>query len=308
MKAGRRWRVFAPLLLLVQLLLGPLFVLAPLALLLLVSAVPRLRDAIWTGAIMALVLLWLPQSQDLSERTRDTAALMAAGTFTALTVASSTRLFTRAMVSVAVAMVGTIGWFVTFGYGWSDLAGSVRNRPWAPGALRTPEFGDNQVLGRMADGSAVTIHGVFDVLAMIYPALLAVSALAGLWSAWYWYHRLSSAPIGLPALRFRDFIFSDHLVWVLVVALAGTLTSPQDSTVWLVAVNLLVVMGGCYFARGLAVAITWFTRAPRGIALVAGIIALPLLHFAMVACALVGVSDTWLDLRRRMASPEGVTS
>ncbi len=308
MTAGRRWRFFAPLLLLVQLLLGPLFVLAPLGLLMLVTAVPKLRDAIWTGAILALVLLWLPQSQDLSDRTRDTAALMAAGTFTALTVASRSRLFVRAMVSVGVALAGTAAWFVTFGHGWSDLAGSVRNRPWAPGVLRTPEFGDHQVLGRMADGSVVTILDVFNVLAMIYPALLAISALAGLWSAWYWYHRLSSAPIGLPALRFRDFIFSDHLIWMLVVAVAGTLLTPDGSTVRLIAVNLLVIMGGCYFARGFAVAITWFTRAPRGIALVAGIVALPLLHFAMVACALVGVSDTWLDLRRRMALPEGVTS
>lgn len=305
----RRSRVLAPLLLLVQLLLGPLFVLAPLGLLLAVTGAPRLRDAVWTGAVFAAILLWLPQSLDLSDRTRDAGAMMTAGIFVALTVTTSRPLFERAMVSVTGGLAGTAAWFATIGLGWNDLAAAVRSRPWAAMALRTPELpGGGEVLGRTPGGGTVTVTDVFGAIAMIYPALLALSALAGLWSAWYWYHRISSAPAGAPPPRFREFGFSDHLIWGLVLALAATLFAPAGSPAGIVALNLLVVMGGCYFARGLAVMTVWAARAPRLLAVLMGIVALPLLHFAMVACALVGISDTWLDLRRRMASPEGVTS
>ena len=124
---------------------------------------------------------------------------------------------------------------------------------------------------------------------------------------WTWYHRLASAPIGRPALPFRQFTFSDHLVWLVIVA-GGLTLAPLPEPWSLVAGNVLLFLLALYAGRGLAVIQTALQPAPVGLAVVLSIVGVLLLPLALMVATLTGLADTWLDLRRRMAPPEGATS
>jgi hypothetical protein len=138
------------------------------------------------------------------------------------------------------------------------------------------------------------------------PALLALETLAGLALAWELHVRLARRPLGAPLAPFRQFRFGDHWIWGVV----GTIT------VWLVpalaalkttAVNLSIVLGALYLLRGAAIVVA--LAAATGVstlALVAGAVAatvlmIPLL-FILPGLWTLGVTDTWMQFRRRLAS------
>ena len=63
---------------------------------------------------------------------------------------------------------------------------------------------------------------------------------------------------------------------------------------------------GIYGARGLAVARTLLLRMAPFLTPLLCLIALPVLPLPLSGLVILGVADTWLDLRRRMPPPEGV--
>lgn len=130
-----------------------------------------------------------------------------------------------------------------------------------------------------------------------FPAMLALEALAALALAWALYHRLGRARIGTPLARLREFRFSDHFIWGLIVGLA-LLVFPALGPLHAVGVNLLLFFGALYALRGAGVAL-WFL-APGRVMMVVLVGASVL--FASVAGMIfvgLGVGDTWLDWRRR---------
>jgi uncharacterized protein YybS (DUF2232 family) len=136
----------------------------------------------------------------------------------------------------------------------------------------------------------------------LYPALLALAGIAGLRLAWSWYHRLAVHPLGAPPAPFRAFSFSDQLVWGWVIALALALAPVPEP--WQVAgANLLLVLGVLYAARGLAVALAQTGGVAGPVAVVLGLVTLFLLPFVVGGLTLLGLADTWLDFRRRLATP-----
>jgi uncharacterized protein YybS (DUF2232 family) len=137
----------------------------------------------------------------------------------------------------------------------------------------------------------------------VTPGFLTLVLLVGGWLAWGWYTRISRRPIGPPPKPFADFQFNDQLIWALLVIAATALLAPT-ADLGTLAANLFVVVGGLYAARGMAVAQTVLRRASPWFALVLYLLAFPVLPFALFA---IGVADTWLDLRRRMAPPQGAT-
>lgn len=139
----------------------------------------------------------------------------------------------------------------------------------------------------------------------VIPALLALESIAALALAWSLYHRLSRTRLGAPLGKWRDFRFSDQLVWGMIVGLtilllpvtapdlAGTMASLHG-----LGVNLLVFFGVIYALRGIGV-LAWFV-APGGVlaSVLLGILMLFILPLN-VGAVLVGVGDTWFDWRRR---------
>ncbi|MFW6201056.1 MAG: DUF2232 domain-containing protein [Gemmatimonadota bacterium] len=144
---------------------------------------------------------------------------------------------------------------------------------------------------------ASAIHRAAELQSEIYPALLAVGSLAGLGVAWWLYRWLSARDTA--ALRpLREFRFGDGLVWlfiagVLLVALPDGGGLPRAGT------NLLAFMGLLYALRGLAVLLALVGGIGLGGAVVAAVAALLLYPLVMLGTFLVGLSDTWLDLRAR---------
>ena len=134
----------------------------------------------------------------------------------------------------------------------------------------------------------------------VFPALLGLESLAALGVAWWARSRLlGEGDQGLAPLR--DFRFNDHLVWVLVV---GLLLMVTQSGVALVRVgsNAVVFMGALYVLRGAAV--YFFVSGAMS---VFGYVVLALLLVLVPpailgTAALIGIGDTWLDLRARFAA------
>ena len=130
-------------------------------------------------------------------------------------------------------------------------------------------------------------------------ALLAIESLAALALAWWARTRLLGEG-GTALGPLRDFRFNDHLVWVLVAGLILLLTQ-SGAALARIGSNTVVFMGALYALRGAAV----FVFMSGGISLFSSVMVVIL--FVLVppvllgTAALIGIGDTWLDLRARIA-------
>ncbi len=223
------------------------------------------------------------------------------------------------------------GWFVALTLRWPEkgflprglgaLAGAfaavtllfrVRPGDWAVvdwAVVSRMEAGMAAALGliRTSVGPGA-VSGTFEARALevmalqglIFPALLGLATLSGLGLAWWLYVRLNRIPHhGVGPLK--EFRFNDQLVWVLILGLVVVLAS---SGLWeRFGTNAVVFMGALYTLRGVAVVLF----LAGGISLLGGILlALGLLLLTPVLIAgafVIGLGDTWLDLRNRRREP-----
>ena len=139
----------------------------------------------------------------------------------------------------------------------------------------------------------------------LFPALLGLSSLAGLGVAWWGYVRLAAGNNqGLGPLK--DFRFNDHFVWLLLVGLT-LIVLGLDEAWTLAGTNAVVFMGGLYAIRGVAV-VLFFNGGISLFGFVA--VALGMLFLAPVlimGALVIGVGDTWLDLRAKAEALAGGT-
>jgi hypothetical protein len=143
--------------------------------------------------------------------------------------------------------------------------------------------------------------------APLYPALLALESLAACALAWGLYHRMSRARLGEPLAPFRFFRFSDELIWALVAGMTITVLPALDS-LRVVGANLVVFFGALYALRGFGVIAWFYPQETLGSQLAASAVALVLLPVSLPLAVGLGVSDTWIDWRRRVrtaGSPAG---
>ena len=130
-----------------------------------------------------------------------------------------------------------------------------------------------------------------------YPAMLALASLAGLALAWWLWRRLiaqETRPLG----PLREFRFSDHLVWIVVAGIM-LVVLPVGAPFARTGANLLVFMSALYALRGFAVMLSLF-GTPTVLGAAFGVFIFILLYPIVMAMTLmVGLTDTWLDLRTR---------
>lgn len=137
--------------------------------------------------------------------------------------------------------------------------------------------------------------------ATLAPALLALEALAVLALGWALFHRLSRTRVGPPLARLAEFRFPDPLVWGIVVGFA-LLVVPGLAPMRGVAANLLVFFGALYAVRGIGV--LWFFLTPGPVTTVLAVLIGSFFMTAVVpTAACLGLSDTWIDWRRRATAP-----
>lgn len=161
------------------------------------------------------------------------------------------------------------------------MATVLRDRPWASEAMETA-------------------YRLAELRAMLYPALLGLASLAGLAVAWFAFERfVQREPQPLAGLR--EFWFRDELVWLLVAGIA-LLVLPTGEAAQRAGWNLVAFMAGLYALRGLGVLLSLAGNPGRAGLLLAAIVVPFLYPLVVAATVMVGLTDTWVDLRGRRPS------
>ncbi len=221
-------------------------------------------------------------------------AVLLAGGFVAATALAPTRsIFDRSLAAVVVASgaVGVSAWVRP------EL---LANLDWQITGQFDRVLAVYDLGGQTGAATAEAMRQMADLAKMIYPGMLALASVAAVGCASYLLGRLED--VEAPLAPLRSFRFSDHLAWVLVLGLALLLL---PFGVWAIRTggNVVTVVGGLYMLRGTAV-LVWL-----GTSVISSVWSIALWAFAAlvffpvtIGTALVmGLSDTWLDLRSRLS-------
>lgn len=276
------------------------FALGPIGVLLLVSGLRTNRERLWLSAIVAWTVLWLVQPGGITTQIIRGGGIMVTGAFVAAVLWRPERLGRNVGVAVAAGLAGTLWWTWLLGVTWERIEFALTRATWA--VYQTMA---KSMLAFDGPGAAEDAAAGIALVVKLFPGLTVLAAGTGLLVGWAVYQRVALRPIGGPAAPFTGFRGSDHLLWGLVVPLA-ILISPAGDALDLVAVNVLLVFGIIYVARGAAI-LTWFMRPKSplgsvGLGLVA-VAALFVLPIAGSGLLLLGIVDTWIDIRRRPMPP-----
>lgn len=248
---------------------------------------------IWLGA-------WLEPAGGVAEQLLRASGVLVTGAFVAISLAWRAPLFRRAVAALGLASVALVLWCVALRLDWHELKTELARevtRSFTELARQADTAGGQDtgdLLRQMADGAPTW--------ATLMPGLLFLNALAGVGLGWWLYYRIAKRPLGDPPAPFATFRFSDQAVWLPVVGLALVLLhTPPD--IHDAGGNLLLVAMALYAVRGLAVVGAGAGRLPRVTTAFVTVVALFLLPFVVGGLTLLGLADTWLDFRRRPASP-----
>ncbi len=198
---------------------------------------------------------------------------------------------TRATVlaAVALAALATVLW-------GSDWLAFLR---WE--ATHQAEAATRLVRWARPDAFAV-LDRVAQFAGATFPATLMLQAVAGLALAWQLHVRVATHPLGSGLRPFREFRMGDVWIWGLILAAAGWLRGYD-----VLAQNLGVVLGTFYALQGAAIVVAFAaavgisTMALLVTAAVATALAIPLV-FIVPGLWTLGITDTWLEYRRRIAA------
>ena len=225
-------------------------------------------------------------------------ALMIGGLFVSVTmVRPQWALSTRSLVSVLASAVFSTLMLSVQGTAWFAIDWIMTDRLRAGFAT----WMDAMVVLRQGEAVspalASAIYQMVEAQTAVFPAMIGLQSMAALGVAWWLYNRVvrgSDHGVG-PLGPFR---FNDHLVWFMIVGLLLLATS-AGSALTRVGANLTVFMGALYALRGVGVVLF----VSGGLSLFSySMFALGFLFAAPVVvgfAVLIGMADTWLDLRAR---------
>jgi hypothetical protein len=135
--------------------------------------------------------------------------------------------------------------------------------------------------------------------APLFPALLAIEALAACALAWALYHRLSRARIGAALAPLRRFSFSDQLIWALVAGIA-MIVLPTLAGMGAMGRNLTLFIGTLYLLRGYGIYSWLVSRRAAAVSVLLAVALFPLSLLTVPAAFAFGVTDTWANWRERI--------
>jgi hypothetical protein len=256
------------------------------------------REWLWVGlTAVAAVVLASPGRGGFSSPVVVSGAAFLSGAFAIVShLRRDASTLTRSAIAVGLATVTVLAWGAATGLQIAAIDAAVL------ADLRVAIDIWLQDAPPETREAAIASAGAF---VRVFPAMTALFAMGGAALAWLWYHQVAREPIGRPPSRFRDLRFNDHLVWGAIFTLAAALL-PLGETINRIVLNGLVVWSGLYAARGLAIAITIAARWPFAARLLLLGLAVLALPFAGAMLVTLGLVDTWLDFRGRLASaPSG---
>jgi len=301
---GTRWGTAAGLTLAVVLLSAvaslPL-VLVPLALIMLSVTVDHRWRWIIAGAALGAIGLSF-SGGPLGEMSRGWSLLLGGAFVLVAAWRPGWGVLSRALVALAVAALIAGLWIGVSG-DWQALDTLVREqlvamseRTFDAARMRSPDSPWIAELGAAARQMAL-------LQANLFPGLLALQSLAALGLvSWLVarFRRQDGDPFEVRP--WREFRFNDQLVWLLIGGLALVLL-PVGAIATRLGYNAMVFMAAMYALRGIGVFLFLSVGASSLLMIVfATLAAIFLYPLILGAAILVGLGDTWLDVRGRAAA------
>ncbi len=229
-------------------------------------------------------------------------ALLLAGSFTALTLAlPELRLSTRTLGAVLGAAAAGAALLAVRSGAWAALDWAIQEGVWAAVASTVDALSVLREGRPLSPAFAAAMYELAETQAAVFPAMLSLASMAALGVAWWIVSRVAGdeGPGLGPVSGFR---FNDHLVWLLIGGLLLLVTRWGDALTR-VGANAVVFMGGLYALRGAGV----FLFVSGGLSFVGyALFALGVFFAAPVVLGVaivIGIGDTWLDLRARAGGP-----
>lgn len=284
---------------------------APLATLLGVQR-PTRRD--WAvAAVLALLVLWLSAgpADSFAQLERAWLVLLTASLGIVLAWGRPGGFVTSSLVALAgasgaaavLALItqlswGKLVWLAERHYGL-QVSWLLQLFAAAAPATGAPAAGGADLVSMLQSSLLVGVR----LVSSLFPGLVLLQSVAALALAWALYHRLAERPRGEPLGSLAAFRFNDHLIWGVAVSLL-VLVLPRLGWVNALGGNLLVFFSGLYVVRGVAVISA--AAAAGGIGgpfaiLAVLFVTLFLMPVAALAALALGLTDTLMDWRRRLA-------
>ena len=281
---------------------------APLAVCLAVP-LPSRRDVIWVAVLAGLVAVGLSGPADGFERLAHAWVVLLTGSLVIVFALGRTRRFVPVgLAAVAGAAVAAALLLLLTGRSWGEVVWLAERHF---GAILRQMIGAAAALAATTNGAAAAATigtldayaaGFVRIVSHLFAGLVLLQSLAAIALAWALYHRIAREPRGEPLGPLAAFRFNDHLIWGVTGSLL-VLVFPHLG--WLNALggNLLVFFGGLYVLRGVAVfsAVTAGRLEGPLAVFVATFVALLLWPVSAPAALAVGLTDTLMDWRRRLA-------
>jgi hypothetical protein len=205
----------------------------------------------------------------------------------------------RAIASIAAsAATGFAFLSVTGGFGRLDAAITKYMKDIVQANLPVMQQVFKTKDGATIPNLAEAMNRMADLQVMLFPALLSLASLAALGAGW-WIFRRAAAHDAQPLRPLREFRFSDHLVWLLVIGATLLVILPANAIAHRTGWNLVTFMVALYALRGLAVFVV-IGGTPGVFGMLVGAVLFVVLYpLVLAATILVGLSDTWLDIRAK---------
>lgn len=293
------WRRAAALFLLAFLMLNAVrpSVIVSIAYVLMAILLPVRSWSAYTLGALLVVLVLRGEREGLWWVERGWALLLGAW-FIAFTLRwPRARLMSRALGAVGCAATVAVVLLAVRGGGWEMLDWQVGEQ-FRRGAVWLLEWVHlNSQAEPLAPAMVAVFYRVAEEQARLFPALVGLGSLAGLAVAWWIFVRVALDSDGALA-PLREFRFSDHLVWVFIGGLALRLLETGEG-LDRAGDNAMVFMGALYALRGAAV-VRFFGVGQSLFGLF--LLALALLFatpVVLTGALVIGLGDTWLDLRGR---------
>jgi len=207
----------------------------------------------------------------------------------------------RALAAVAGAFASVALLVAPLANGLSRLDELVRDRV-RGAAVDVVAAWNAESMGSVGEAMSDAAVRAAAMQAEVYPAMLALGSVSALGVAYWAWGRLARGE-ARPLAPFGSFGFPDALVWVLIAALA-LIVAPLGEGLARVGWNGALFMAALYALRGAAVLGTVAPRPGLLGRIMLGLLIVVLYPVAMGTALMVGLTDTWIDLRARHARLE----
>jgi hypothetical protein len=208
--------------------------------------------------------------------------------------------FSRALAALGASAATVALFLALLPDGWGVLDWAMTRRIQDTASDASALWASSSAASGWAEQFGEALSRFAELQALLHPALAALESLAALGVGWWGYRRLAARerhPLG----RLRDFRFGDHLVWLLIAGVL-LLVLPMGEAAVRAGSNVLAFMGALYALRGAAILLVVFGLQGLGGAFIAGLLLLLLYPIALTTAIIVGLTDTWFDLRARRAA------